>query len=313
MGRRGPLGLVILAAVFLVGFHSTSAVARFNAGRLDRELRSEPGLFAVLVVQHDRLIFERYYRGAQREAPLDVFSVTKAVTSTLVGIALREHKLATLDEQLGRFFPNEVRAAPDKRVRRITIRELLTMTAGYSGTPAIRTDQWLETLIRRPLQNHPGRAFAYDDGSYHLLSAVLTRATGMTADAYARRTLFRTLGIRNVGWPTDGEGNSRGDTGLRLRGRDLLRIGELYLHGGRWHGKRLLAMAYVRAATRREDAAAPYGYGWWVRPHHFAALGFGGQEIAVFPRLAAVVVIQGNDDDREKILNRLVLPELMIR
>jgi CubicO group peptidase (beta-lactamase class C family) len=275
-------------------------------------------VLGVLVERNDRLLFERYYNGSAPKARLGVFSITKSVTSTLIGIALAEGKLRGLDERLGHFFPKEVQAASDRRVRMITLRQLLTMTAGYALEPATRSDHWVRTLIQRPLATDPGSRFSYDGGSYHLLSAVLTKATGMSTRRFADRMLFGPLGIRVLHWDSDPEGYSLGDTGLRLRARDLLRLGELYLHRGRWSRRQLVQAGYVRDATQWHTGVGDdvgYGYGWWLlrqrRPAAFAALGYGGQAIAVFPSLRAVVVIQGGGDDRNKVLYRLVLPELL--
>ena len=318
MGRRRSLGRVAAAAALLLVVPAAKAPTAFDPVRLERELRTEPGVLGVLVERNDRLLFERYYHGSSANAQLGVFSITKSVTSTLIGIALAEGKLGGLDERLGHFFPKEVHAASDRRVRKITLRQLLTMTAGYALEPATRSDHWVQTLIQRPLTTDPGRRFSYDGGSYHLLSAVLAKATGMSTKRFADRVLFGPLDIRVSHWDSDHEGYNLGDTGLRLRARDLLRFGEFYLHHGRWRGRRLLPSGYERDATRWHSGLGGgigYGYGWWIlanrRPTAFAALGYGGQAIAVFPSLRAVVVIQGGGDDRERVLYRLVLPELL--
>src|SRR5207245_752579 len=154
-----------------------------------------------------RLLFERYYRGAARSGRLDVFSVTKSVTATLVGIALHVGMVRSLDQRLGEFFPKDVQHARDKRVRKITLRHLLTMTSGYRDVAAVRSDDWIHTQIDRPLAEDPGRGWAYDNGSFHLLSAVLTKATGRPANAYAQRVLFGPLGIARTKWATDGQGH----------------------------------------------------------------------------------------------------------
>ena len=303
----------------LLAVPAAQASARLDARALDAKLRAEPGVLSVLVERDGRLVFERYYRGASRSGRIDVFSVTKSVTSTLIGIALSEGKLRSLDQRLGEFFPKEVDHARDKRVRKITLRHLLEMRSGYRDVAAIRSDDWVRTQIDRPLAEDPGRGRAYDNGSYHLLSAVLTKATGMTAGAYARRVLLGPLGIRSTIWASDGQGHNLGNTGLRLSSRDLLRLGDLYLHGGRWNGRQLVPAAYVRAATRRHTnlgGGGGYGYGWWVfggRPPGFAALGYGGQAVATYPRQHVVVVVTGSGDDVQRVLDRLVLPALGIR
>ena len=298
---------------------AAQARTRFDASALDHRLRAEPGVLSVLVERDGRLLFERYYRGAARSGRLDVFSVTKSVTATLVGIALHVGMLRSLDQRLGEFFPKDVQHARDKRVRKITLRHLLTMTSGYRDVAAVRSDDWIHTQIDRPLAEDPGRGWAYDNGSFHLLSAVLTKATGRPANAYAQRVLFGPLGIARTKWATDGQGHNLGNTGLRLSARDLVRLGELYLNGGRWEGRQLVPAAYVGDATRRHTKlghGSGYGYGWWVlggRPAGFAALGYGGQAIAVFPERHLVVAVTGSGDRIQRVLYGLVLPTLGIR
>jgi CubicO group peptidase (beta-lactamase class C family) len=319
-GRRSFRIVAVAGASLLVCVPGALARNAFDSRRLDRELRTEPGVLAVLVERDDKLLFERYYRGSKPTVQLPTFSITKGVTSTLIGVALAQGKLRSLDQRLAQFFPKEVRAAPDPRVRKITVRQLLTMTAGYTLVPVVLSDHWVETLIRRPLGADPGSAFSYDDGSYHLLSAIVSHVTGLSAERFAQRVLFGPLGVRAGRWDSDHEGYSRGDTGLQLRARGLLRLGELYLHEGRWDRRQVIPVSYVRATTKRHSGLGGglgYGYGWWIltqhRPAAFAALGYGGQAVAVFPSLRAVVVIQGSGDDHERVLYRLVLPELLIR
>jgi CubicO group peptidase (beta-lactamase class C family) len=295
---------------------AAGARSGFDGRALDRQLRSEPGLLGVLVERDGRVLFERYYNGSSVRARLDVFSITKAVTATLVGIALGDGRLHSLDQRLGDFFPRYVRAANDPRVRRITLRQLLTLTSGYRDVLTLRSDDWLQTYIDRDLAEPPGRTWSYDNGSYHLLSAVLTKVTGLTADAYARRVLFGPLGIRGEHWTSDGQGRSLGNTGLRLAARDLLRFGELYLHGGRVDGRQMVAAGYARDATSPHVrfATVAYGYGFWIfdrrRPHGFAAFGAEGQAVAIFPSLHAVVVVQGSGEQREHVLFDVIVPHL---
>lgn len=273
-------------------------------------------MLSVLVERDDQLLFERYYRGDVRKARLDVFSVTKSVTSTLVGIAVHRG-LLHLDQRLGDFFPDVVHAAHDRRVRRITLRHLLTMTAGYrDDTPQARSDDWVHTLVDRPLSADPGRSWAYDNGSYHLLSAVLTKVTGGTEADFAQRVLFGPLAIAAPRWATDGQGNSLGNTGLRLGSRDLMRLGELFLHEGRFHGRQVVPASWVRDATSRKFDAG-FSYGWWILRFHgikgFAAFGYGGQTITVLPAKRVVVVVTGSGDDLRRVVFGVVLPALHLR
>jgi CubicO group peptidase (beta-lactamase class C family) len=269
-------------------------------------------------MRHGRVVFERYYHGLNGTEERDVFSVTKSVLSALVGIALRDGKLRSVDQRLVDFFPQLLESNADPRVRVITLRQLLTMTAGYRTAPIVSTDDWVRTLMNRSLASEPGKTFSYDDGSAHLLSAVLTKATGERADELAQRELFGPLGIRIHRWTSDGQGHALGSTGLFLRPRELLMLGQLYLQKGRWRDRQVVPAAWVRQSTTAQ-ATIPggyaYGYLWWVNtgPHKgFAAQGYAGQMLAVYPRLDLVVAMTGTGEfdriDAVRQVLRAVVP-----
>ena len=288
-----PVGQVSTALAQEEGF----APSKLRAA--DRRFRATPALASVLVSRHGRLVFERYYRGATGNEDQNVFSVTKSVVSALVGIALGEGKLSSLDQKLVDFFPGDLAPATDPRVRTITLRDLLTMTSGYREPLIAASDDWVRTLLNRPLSSDPGTAFSYDDGSAHLAGAALAQATGETLQAYAQRELFGPIGIHPAHWSTDGQGHSLGSTGLFLRPRDLQKLGRLYLQDGRWGGRQLVPARWVRASTStkvRVPNGYAYGYFWWVNPGPhggFLALGYAGQTIAMFPKLDLVVTTTG--------------------
>jgi CubicO group peptidase (beta-lactamase class C family) len=250
--------VVFAAAVFLTGCSG-------GGGR-----PSHSGITSVLVMQHGRIVRESYYGGVKATDQIPVFSVTKSVTSALVGIALARGDLTSLDEPL-----------PWRK--QITVRQLLSMTAGYA--PSFNfgpTDP--QSLASRARVGKPG-TFSYDSGSIDLVGAMIERTTGMSLADYARRRLFGPLGIRDVRWP-----GSRGASGLLLRPRDLLTFGELYLEGGR----RIVPAKWVRLSTRahtRITRTLGYGYGWWIRPHSYAAYGHLGQVVAIYPKRDEVVVV----------------------
>jgi CubicO group peptidase (beta-lactamase class C family) len=242
-----------------------------------------------------------------------MYSMTKSVISALVGIALGDHRLRGVDQRVVEVFPDELLTDADPRIRMVTLRDLLTMSAGYrnENTPYER-DDWVRALLNRPLVTPPGKVFSYDDGSAHLLSAVLTKVTGVPAAVFARRELFRPLGVEPGRWNTDGQGRSLGSGGLFLRPRDMLRLGQLYLQDGRWHGRRIVPRAWVRASTRRQIAIPggyAYGYLWWINtgPHGgFLAQGRDGQVIEVFPRLSLVMVMTGVGEDPRPLTRALL-------
>lgn len=287
--------------------------------RLGAELAtSYPDLLAVLVARDGRLAFEHYYGGAGADDPLDLQSVTKTVVSVLVGMAVTDGRLR-LDQTLAEVFPDRIAAAVDARVRRITLRQLLAMTAGWQDTPPVRfafTIDPVRVLLGRRLVDRPGRSFRYDNGSYHLLSAALSAVAERPAADVARRRLFAPLAFGRTPWQADDSGLSLGPGGLYLRARDLAKLGQLFLNRGRWGGRRLVAERYVRESTRPQSEGGPpggtrYGYGWWITsgPAGFQASGYGGQTLLVAPELDLVVVTLARPEGRtdvSSILFRIV-------
>ena len=322
-------GVALLAAVAVTGCgaHATSpsphpplqldaaVAAGFDRAKLaaaDRRFQTLP-LLSVIVLRHRRVVFERYYHEGSRPAKGNVFSVTKSVVSALVGIALRDGRLRSVDQKVASFFADKLAPDADPRVRSITLRQLLTMTAGYREHYIAASDDWVRTSLNRQLASDPGAEFSYDSPSAHLVGAIVAKATGLSLATFAQRALFTPLGIRPGGWTTDGQRHELGSTGLRLRALDLVKLGQLYLQHGRWRGRQLVPAHWVRESTSRQ-ASVPgglaYGYLWWLNtgPHGgFLAIGHAGQMIAVLPRLDMVVVTTASDEfDRTAVLKLLL-------
>jgi CubicO group peptidase (beta-lactamase class C family) len=251
------------------------------------------GITSILVAKHGRIVRESYYHGLQATDRVPVFSITKSVVSALVGIALADGRLKSIDAPVA-----DLVSGADPRIR---LRHLLSMTAGYGRQLNFGSTD-APTLAARPLVNPPGTTFNYDSGSSDLLAAILARATGMSVAEYARRRLFAPMGIRHVRWP-----GSHGGSGLLLRPRELLAFGQLYLDRGVWRGRQVVPAAWVRTSTRPHVAVARgrgvtdgYGYDWWVeigRQSFFAAHGYLGQALVVFPRLDEVVLVTSGHED----------------
>jgi CubicO group peptidase (beta-lactamase class C family) len=268
-----------------------------------------PSLTALLVARHGRLVFERYYHLGAANQREPILSITKSVVSTLVGIALGEGRLKTLDLKVGDVLGDDVPEGAD-RVRSITLRELLTMTSGFGsaatdplgdgGNTYRTTPEWVRTILGSPLARPPGESFYYDNGAAHLVSALLQRVTGTTAAAFARKKLFRPLRIDPGSWSADRQGVTDGAAGLQLQPRELAKLGELYLRHGRWAaGRAVLVRAGGDDSARlrhRYTRRLGYGYFWWTyegtgSARLFLAIGSGRQLLMVAPTLDAVVVL----------------------
>jgi CubicO group peptidase (beta-lactamase class C family) len=262
-----------------------------------------PQVRSVLVVRHGYLVYERYWHGLDETAGHDVRSVTKSVIGALVGIAIADGKIKSLDQTIGELLPTQLPQDADPRLAGVTVRQLLTMTSGLAGDDQSlggdanledamwKSPDWVRHILGRRLQADPGTRFAYSSASSHLLSAIVANASGRSTLAFARAKLFDPLGIRtngayepvlnkvdaatvkayqraSVAWPVDPQGYHYGAALLRLPARDLAKFGYLYLNGGRWEGKQLIPADYVAAATS-PDGSSPnlsmgYGWLWWV-------------------------------------------------
>lgn len=321
--RAGLLGLASLVAAPAIG----PAWAQDWPDLLRPIPEAHPAVRAIVVVRGGRRVFERYRADTGPDDLLPVYSVTKSVTAALVGAAVGAGAFKSLDQPIGAFLPEAAEEGIDPRVRDITIRHLLTLTAGFDpdapgGRSFGRSSLWRLSL-RRPLAADPGTRFAYDNPACNLLPVLVARATGGSAETFARERLLGPLGIGHHAWPTDGEGHPLAAAGLRMTARDMARFGQLFLAGGRWEGRALVPEAFVRDATREHNEGGPpvplasYGYLWWIarapgEARAYFASGFGGQLVYVVPDRDLVVAMAADNvgTASRRFVNQDVLPAL---
>jgi CubicO group peptidase (beta-lactamase class C family) len=274
-----------------------------------------PFLHALLVVKDGVLIGEQYYGGAEPTDANTVMSVSKSFLSAIVGLAQREGYLH-VDQPIMDFFP-DYSGGLDSRKFRITIRQLLTMTAGFprdeyttEWSRWLASSDWVRFCLEQPLEADPGEVWNYSTCSTHIASALVTRATGMSTRAFAQRHLFDPLGIQIGGWRRDPDGYYRGGWDMYFTPRDLARFGYLFLSGGKLEGGRVVPRKWARKTTRTNISGRGswgplarwgYGYWWWTGngPEVFKmsfGLGYGGQYVINVPRLKVTVVAMANGD-----------------
>jgi CubicO group peptidase (beta-lactamase class C family) len=232
--------------------------------------------------------------------------VTTSVVSILVGIAIGRGDIEDLTQPLGTLLPNEAdRMSP--AVRALTLRRLLTQTAGFRDDAAAWTYalhgkrvDWVTSALRS--RTSATRRFQDSDAGAHLVAAIVEETTGRPLLAFARQVLFRPLGITDVTWARDPEGHPLGFSGLRLTPTDLAKIGQLMLDEGRWHGAQVVPLEWTRESTSTQIAfqqlvepSGEYGFGWWVfdagRDPAYAATDSTGQLLEVVPDERLVVVL----------------------
>jgi CubicO group peptidase (beta-lactamase class C family) len=293
---------------------------------IDRLASLDAGIHSVLMVRGGKLTFEHYRPGGDerwgvpvfgnRQGPdikHDVRSVSKSVTSLLLGIAIDRKLIAGVDSAIFDFFP-EYRAARSPAKDSILIKHLLTMSSGFDWNERVsyRDPQNSEVLMNvmpepyryvldRPLAAEPGTRWNYSGGDVALISAIIQKASGQRLEDFARKVLFEPLGIVDFEWSNMGNGDAAAASGLRLRPRDMAKLGELVLRGGTWNGKSIVPAEWLRESMMPRFPAyiGHYGYLWWIDSasvgqttvEFVEAYGLGGQRIIIIPTLDMVVVI----------------------
>jgi len=295
----------------LDGERLDALAARIETGDDMRDLHS------LLIARHGRLVFERYFAGHDRDRLHMLQSVSKSVTSALIGIAIGRGDIESVDERVLDFFEDHTGIENlDARKRAMRVEDLLTMRSGTdyheSGADSPHSQLnaldrgWDRFVLSRPMLREPGTHFQYDSGGVILLSSLLKARTGKHADAYAAEHLFGPLGIERSRWSRNAEGHPHTGGGLHLRPRDMARFGQLYLQGGVWEGQQIVPAEWVETSTRQhvdfggeKGGTVGYGYLWWMMPPDpegrrrepiYAAFGFRAQYIFVVPEHDMLVV-----------------------
>ena len=316
---------------------STPAAEGVDAAALDRSITTvfdaPLNVHAIVVQRHGRLISESYQGGTDRsvyalvstrrsfgpEVRQDVRSIGKSITSLLYGIALADGKVPAVSTPVLAAYPGlSDLATPEKK--RITIDDLLNMASGLrwqEGGAGVNDELrlfWKDDIPRYVLGHAvataPNAQFNYNGGGTAILADLISRGTGKPLDGYARERLFEPLGIRDWEWVSDVHGRPMAFNGLRLRPRDLLKLGRLVLDDGRWQGRQLVPAAWVEQSLRprftTEVRDYRYGRQWWsgVATWHgrpmpwYAGFGNGGQRLYVVPDLdLAIVTTAGAYDE----------------
>lgn len=282
------------------------------AGALEFARATDLPLHSGTVIRDGLLVLDAFFYPYGPGMLHNVASVTKSVTSALIGIAIDKGHVRSVMQPMLDFFPGRTVPNLDATKWAMTVEHLLTMTSGldcgFTPTEAelfamLRSQHWVEFALGLPMKLAPGTRFAYCSPGVHLLAGIIRATTGESPADFARRYLFEPLGIQETVWPADPQGVNFGFGGLRLHPHHMARLGYLYLHQGTWDGRQLLPPAWVSASTSPRVAVPPeaglrlvssYGYLWWIGPDFYAALGRGGQVIAVHPEKHLVVVLTGS-------------------
>lgn len=292
---------------------------------------------SLMIARDGHAIAAGYWAPYRAAVPQLLYSLSKSVTGTAIGVAIDEGRLR-LDDRVIDFFPERLPDVVDARLSALRLRHLLTMTVGHEAdsTPIITREQdWARAFLAQPIVHQPGSVFLYDSGASYMLSAIIQKVAGQPLADYLKPRLFAPLGIVDARWATCPMGVNTGGWGLKLTTEGLVRFGELYLDQGRYGGRRIVSEAWTAEATRAQvrqpltgappgvdPAALPatsdwhqgYGYQFW-RCRHDAYRGDGafGQYCVVLPKQRTVVALTSCTLDMQGLLNlvwRHLLPGL---
>ncbi|MFY0138455.1 serine hydrolase domain-containing protein [Bacillus cereus] len=306
------------------------------AEKLDLIIKEEyKNMNGMLVVQKGNVIFEKYYNGHGPDDAFHIASVTKMIISALIGICIDKGYIKSVDQRVIEFFPEY-----NVNSSEITVRHLLTMTAPHPFVDwqepleelCMQRD-WVKYTLNRIGNGGEIGSFKYSSAGTHVLSAIITNATGKSAREFANEQLFQPLGMREIpnynmkafgfddlfgkdvkGWVHDPNGISTGGWGLTLTVKDMAKFGQLYLNEGTHNGKQILSKSWIKESTEMNQNQ--YGYLWWLREeegvYSYCAMGDGGNMICCIPMQDLVVVIASeimpNARDRWELIVEYILP-----
>lgn len=294
--------------------------------------RQNHGVHAILIVKNGKLIFEEYFRGYlwdsskpnfqgalvtyDRDTPHYLASVSKSVTSIVVGIATDKNLFPQSDEKIKNYYPAYASILVGEK-ENITIRHLLTMTSGLAWdesstsynnpandvTQLFRQPDPIRYILMKPLTATPGARFHYNSGGTNVLGDLVRQVSGQGFLTFADQHLFRPLGITQYRWDLLNANDVFASGGLYLRPRDLAKLGYVFLNQGQWQGKRIISEAWIQQSITSYihpavGWATGYGYQWWLgnlvagsqNYPYFLAAGWGEQYLFVFPQQDMIVV-----------------------
>ncbi len=262
-------------------------------------------LSSLLIHKEGRLIIEDYFQEMDADQAVNIKSASKSIMSLLIGIALDRGILQSITQPIQEFFPEYMNSETDPAKLAITIEDLLTMRAGLKSTSFynysrwVNSRNWVRYVLEQPLVEEPGGQMIYSTGSSHLLSVILTKASGMTTREFARRYLFDPLDIELETWYRDPQGYYTGGNNMFMKPSDMIKIGQMVLNGGVYEGKRIVPEQWLlkslKTYTQSDHSSNYYGYMWWKQEiggyQALFACGYGGQYIFMFPELESIVVM----------------------
>jgi len=275
-----------------------------------------------MFLRHGKVIAEGWWNPYKPGLRHTLYSTSKSFTATAIGFAVSENKLSVNDKVIS-FFPDLLPDTVSPYLSVMTVKDLLTMSAGQDPDPTFKTvindSNWVKSFLSIPVVHEPGTKFLYNTLATYMLSAIVQKATGEKVIDFLKPRLFDPLAIEGMDWEVDPLGINTGGWGLRLKTEDMAKFGQLFLQKGKWNGKQVLPAAWIEEATSKKIDQAPdapqslkdssdwmqgYCYQMWRCRHNaFRADGAYGQYIIVLPDQDAVIAVTAESPDMQKEIN----------
>ena len=264
---------------------------------------------AYLVIHKDSLLHESYFEGYDARSKSNSFSVAKSFVSAMLGKAIEQGYIKSLDQKVSDFYPQ----FGEGKAAQLTVGDLSSMASGMDWNEkydlsvngmmeAYITPNLDRLLLNTRIVDEPGQAFRYLSGNTQLLGMIITKAVGQSLSAYFTEHFWQPMGAKEDAlWQLDSEENGmeKAYCCFASNARDFARMGKLYKDNGEWNGTQLLDSAFIALSTRpRFEESPEYGYGWWLTDYNgekgFAMRGHLGQYIIVFPTTDLIIVRLGH-------------------
>ncbi len=271
---------------------------------------------SLMILRHGNVVAEGWWAPYSSEHRMQLYSASKSFTGTAIGYAVSE-SLLTVDDPVIEFFPDLLPENVGDNLKAMKIRHLLSMSVGHARDSILLLEAsppgvpWEKTFLAQPVVVAPGSEFMYNSGASFMLSSIVKKVSGKTAQDYLKTRLYDPLDITDATWGENFEGVNMGASHLRMKTEDLAKFGQLYLQKGIWNGKNVLSEKWVREASSKQienghnDSSWGYGYGyqfWLNPPGGYRADGAFGQYSMILPEQEAVVTITSESIDTAKTM-----------
>jgi len=315
--QQALYGVTVILFCFSIDLKASSGTEAYifsadtaEVNRIVNEFKEIGTVNSLIIEQENRRIVEEYFDSMNSKRTNNIKSASKSILSLLIGIALDKGFLDSTEQTIDEFFPEWFDENPDSVKASITIKDLLTMRSGLETTSFhnygrwVLSKNWVQFALEQPVTGRPGGRMIYSTGTTHLLSAILTKASGMSTRKFAKRYLFKPMDIEIGGWDLSPEGYYMGGNNMALRTEALFKIGRMVMDMGVYKGNQIVSSNWIvesfKVYTRSNFNPYDYGYLWWRRKtagYEVAfAWGNGGQYILMIPELDAVIAITSDNN-----------------